>query len=121
MILKNMCVQTKETVKQFCKENPKALMRSAVCSVGAMIISGSSFICFADSGESSYEWSDPFPHPYSLLLDPYDLSPAVSDSLDALATQFYTYASVVVPVGLVIFGTVFGIHYGIKLFKKTSH
>ncbi len=120
MILKNMCVQTKETVKQFCKENPKALMRSAVCAVAAMIISGSSFICFADSGESSINHfvtpdTNPDPEHY------YHLSAVLMDYLDSLFDRFCDFAIVVVPIGLVIFGTVFGIHYGMKLFKKASH
>lgn len=102
MSIKSMCVKMKESVKQFCKENPKALMRSSACSIGAVIASGASLTCFAADGT------------------PLDLSTVLSTSLNSLTTQFNTYAGVVVPVALGIFGTVFGIQYGMKLFKKAS-
>lgn len=48
------------------------------------------------------------------------VSTALSNALNTMLSDFVSYAAIVLPIGLTIFGTIVGIGYAMKLFKKIS-
>lgn len=89
--------------KSWIKSNPKTFSVASACSVVGSVASALTVGAFAAEPVTTET-----------------LSTTLQTALQTMLNDFFSYAAVVLPVGLTIFGAIVGISYAIKLFKKIS-
>lgn len=89
--------------KSWIKSNSKTFSVASACSVVGSVASALSVGAFAAEPETTAS-----------------LSQSLSTAMNTMLSDFFSYAAVVLPVGLTIFGAIVGISYAIKLFKRIS-
>ena len=87
----------KEKILNFVKGN-KVAFGSALTSMGVV---GTSLSAFAETSSDA-------------------VSTALQTGLHTAVTDFVGYVALVLPIGLTVFGTVFGIKKGMKFFKTVT-
>lgn len=85
-------------VKEFAKKNGRAISGSLG---GASVLVGACIPTFAETTT-------------------VDLTSTMTSSLDTVLSNFMTYASIVLPIGLTIFGTVFAVKKGMSFFRVVT-
>ncbi len=91
--------------QKVCKlKNNKIMKWVSVLSVVSVVASLGCFFCFAEDTQTGGQI----------------VSTALSNALNQMLSDFFSYAAIVLPIGLTVFGVIVGIGYAMKLFKKIS-